>query len=155
MHTQDNRKVNAIVHVVLPYINGGLFDVFEYYHCIKQHCNFDVFLLLIFVKQFKYNNINEKSIFDMFYDKYDILDNDLDNVKFVYNLNKIIRFKFNNILYLDNHSFPYTLGKIFSENNIFVIDPYIPSKTNYRKISHLPFVSIYSELLNYKEIFDE
>ncbi len=145
-------NINAVIHVILPFINGGLFDAFEYYTSIYDY-NKEVYLLLIFNPAFDYytNNINIATIQSMFDDKYILSPDILDNIIFLKKPSQLIRYQFNKVLILDNHTLYYIKDVLNAQEYHVIIDPFIPSKTDYQKLNNSSKYHLYSELLLYKE----
>jgi hypothetical protein len=144
--------INAVLHVVVPFINGGLFDAFEYYANIYDYSK-DIYLTLIFDPSFDYNinNINSTTIQAMFSDKYALSADVFDNIIFLKKPSQLIRYKFNKVLILDNHTLYYIKDVLNAQDYYIIIDPFIPSKTNYEQLNKFPNYHLYSELLLYSE----
>lgn len=145
----NNKK--AVIHVVVPHLNGGLFDAFEYYSYMFNY-NDDVYLYLLYTDKFRYSDIvMPDNIFNIFEDKYNINNNVFNNIKIIKPFNKMVKDIFNRFLYLDNHTFKYSSGRLNALYNYFIIDPVMPTVTDYKKIKNSKYCKIYSELLNYKD----
>jgi len=143
-------NINAVIHVVLPYINGGLFDAFEYYAGIYEH-DPKIYLFYIMYPGFNYsyNNISSTILKDIMLDKYNIKHSIFHNMIFLKKPAELIRYKFNKVLILDNHTL-FFIQPILNVNECYVIiDPFCPSNTDYQKLSLLSNYKCYSELLLY------
>ncbi len=142
--------INAVIHVILPFINGGLFDAFEYYTSIYDN-NKEIYLILIFNPSFNYNlnNINITNIQTLFNDKYMLSSDIFDNVIFLKRPSQLIRYQFNKVLILDNHTLYYIKDVLNAQEYHVIIDPFIPSKTDYHQLSKFNNYHLYSELLLY------
>ena len=147
--------INTVIHMVTPHLNGGLFDAFEYfayYYSLDKNAK----LYLIQSRNFMSKNyMGEEYLKDLFLDKYDLPDNIFDNVIFLKNQNSILHYRFDKVLILDNHTYHYLNGLIIANEYHIIVDPYIPSKTDYIKLSKRPNHFIYSELLLHKDELSE
>lgn len=151
-------NINAVIHVVLPFINGGLFDAFEYYTGIYEYDK-DIYLLYINYPDFNYSYITNKIspliLKNIFRDKYNISPDALNHVIFVKKPSELIRYKFNKVLILDNHTLYYMKPFLNMKECHVIIDPFNPSKTDYHKLASLPNYQCYSELSLYMKEQDK
>lgn len=146
--------MNAVIHILTPFINGGLFDAFEYFEYIYSKSK-DNYLVLLMCNNFgskRYTNYEELK--KIFIDKYNIDSEIFNNVIFLENHNKIMRYKFNNVLILDNHTYYYLDGLINANKYFILVDPYIPSKVDYKKLSARKNHFLFSELKIYENDID-
>jgi len=149
-------NINAVIHVVLPFINGGLFDAFEYYTGIYEHDK-DIYLVYIKYPGFNYtaNNISPLMLKSIFHDKYNISLDVLNHVIFVKKPSELVRYKFNKVLILDNHTLYYIKSVLNMKECHIIIDPFNPSKTDYHKLASLSNYQCYSELSLYMKEQDK
>ena len=149
-------NINVVIHVVLPFINGGLFDAFEYYTGIYEYDK-DIYLVYIKYPGFNYttNNISPLTLKHIFLDKYNISRDVLNHVIFVKKPSELIRYKFNKVLILDNHTLYYIKPVLNMKECHVIIDPFNPSKTDYHKLASLPNYQCYSELSLYMKEQDK
>lgn len=144
-----NYKTNIydVIHIITPHINGALFDAFEYFMLNRKYYEKSR-LFLIYNQNFVYKKkILPKDIIEIFKDKYSIDENIFQEIIFLKNIFETIKFKFNNILILDNHTYFYLDGLINFSNLYLLLDPFLPSKTDYKKLSLQKNIYIYNELL--------
>lgn len=144
-----NYKTNIydVIHIITPHINGALFDAFEYFMLNRKYYKKNR-LFLIYNQNFVYKKkLLPKDIIEIFKDKYSIEENIFQEIIFLKNIFEIIKFKFKNILILDNHTYFYLDGLINFSNLYLLLDPFLPSKTDYKKLSLQKNIYIYNELL--------
>lgn len=154
---RNSGKTNlAVIHSYLPFINGGLFDAFEYYMCFKDAFKDKVNFYLvntnlshyaITMSQFK------TEFFNMILDKYDLDDTIIDGIKFLDSPVRFIKdYDFDSTLIVDNHTF-FTVGtfiKLSKPKMFFVVDPYVPSKTDYKTLADSGH-QVYNEMWKWKD----
>jgi len=144
--------ITDVIHIVTAHLNGGLYDAFEYFAYYYMNESKNTKLYLIQSNGFRSKNyMMVEYIKNLFMDKYDLPDDIFDNVIFLKNQNNIIHYRFNKVLILDNHTYHYLNGLIIASEYHIIVDPYIPSKTDYIKLSKKPNHFIYSELLLHKD----
>lgn len=145
------QNITEVIHIITPNINGALFDSFEYYMMNKEN-NKDVKLYFLYNKTFKSKKILTKEyVLSIFLDKYNVTDEDFKNIIFLRNYTEIMRYKFKNVLILDNHTYHYCDGLIVAEEYHIIVDPFVPSKVNYKNLEKRKNHFLYSELLLYKD----
>ncbi len=144
------KNSNAVIHYLIPHLNGGLFDAFEYYSAIYKY-NKNVYLLYIYIKNRKELCPYMNTMLDMFRDKYENIEESFSNVIFLDSV-KLIKYKFSKVLFVDNHTYSYLKGRILADEYIHLVDPVIPSLINYEEINNKEKHIIYSEMKFYKEL---
>lgn len=129
---------NAVIHVFLPFMNGGFFDAFEYYCGIKKHVDSDskFFLVNSIMSKHKYRttDLYKKITEENLLDKYDIDQSILDDIVYLNDKIYFLRYSIKNIIIVDNHTFSEIakVTKRNTKNYIISLDPFIPSRTNFK-----------------------
>lgn len=144
----------AVIQHLVWHLNGGLFDGFEYYAALKNFTNKIVYLVYTFNKNTtscqKALEYKDKLI-SIFKDKYEI-DYNIYNDIIVVDTVKIIRYSFDQVIIVDNHTYDFVGNRINTKERIFIVDPYIPSRVDYLKLAKNNKNIIYSELKYYQEL---
>lgn len=147
----EDLNICDVVHIVTPHLNGALYDAFEYFHYFFSKNNNNK-LFLVQCKNFKSKKYMDKDyIIELYKDKYDIDESVFDNVVFLNSHLQIMNYRFDNVLILDNHTYHYLDGLLVSNQYYFIVDPYLPSKTDYKKINDRKNHNVYCELMLYEE----
>ena len=156
-YIKDGSKNIGIIHSYLPFINGGLFDAFEYYMGFRDLFKDKVTFYLVNTNLAHYAITKTQfktMFFDMIEDKYHFENN--EDKEFIYNgivfLDSPVRFikdyTFDHSLIVDNHTYS-TISPFIRLNQpkmYFVVDPFIPSRTNYYQLmkeGHMVFNEMY------------
>jgi len=129
-----------------------LFDAFEYFKCIYDNSKDKdkIYLIYIYSEYTKYNqNMNINGIRSIIKDKYDVSDTIFTNVLFLNASHDVIRYKFNKVLMLDNHTTHMLRDYLLAKKYLIILDPAIPSKTDYNKESKRDNHYCFSEYLLY------
>lgn len=143
----------GVLHIVLPFINGGLFDAWEYYSCLKRSkTTKDVGLYLLYQAGFydSQTGIFLDKLIPIFKDKYKDIDDLLKGIHVIKPYGAINKFRFDSVLFTDNHTPEHLFGRVISKKYFFTIEPYYPTRTRYDKLVKLPNIHIYNETLLWK-----
>lgn len=134
------------------FINGGFFDAFEYFKCIYDNSidKDKIYLFYIFFAHIRKNhNDSITAIYTMLKDKYVIDDADLKNIIFLDTPKDIVRYKFNKVLVVENHTLSVLGDYLFADKCLVIVDPFIPSHVDYDKLNKKSKYHCFSEYLLY------
>lgn len=140
------------MHIIAPFINGGFFDAFEYYKCVYDNSvNKDkIYLIYIFFTHIRKNHNDDiNNIYDMLKDKYILDDSDFKNIIFLDVPKDIVRYRFNKVLIVDNHTLSVLGDYLFTDKCLVIVDPFTPSMTDYKKLNSKSKYLCFSEYLLY------
>jgi len=85
----------------------------------------------------------------MLKDKYILDYSDFKNIIFLDVPKDIVRYRFNKVLIVDNHTLSVLGDYLFTDKCLVIVDPFTPSMTDYKKLNSKSKYLCFSEYLLY------
>jgi len=145
--------VNAVVYYNFGHINGCLFDAFEYYIELAKHG--DALFFIVTEKEYlkEKNNIFFYDILEIFKDRYAV-DIPYQNIIDIDDRRKLLKksreYKLKNVLIVDEYTPQAVLSYIYAKHFYILVELYLDTQTDYKRLARDVNKHIFSEALLYK-----